>query len=68
MELRRDTPYDSLPDLLTADEFARLVGLSRWAVYELIKRGELQCRRYGKKTIRIPKGALHSPKGDDHER
>lgn len=38
--------------LLQAEEAALRLGISRWRVYDLIKRGHLQCVRLGR-SIRV---------------
>ena len=53
----RTTPVDSLPELLTPEEFRTVAGLGRATTYELIRRGEIPSVRFGR-VIRIPKSAL----------
>lgn len=36
---------------LTADEVSHMLGISKRFVYELAQRGELPCRRFGKKVL-----------------
>ena len=42
---------------LTVPEVAKLLGISRNFAYELVKRGELPARRFGKRLL-IPRVAL----------
>ena len=51
------TPYEDLPEYLTPAELQTYLGLSRNTVYELLRRGEIEHRRFGR-AIRIPKTAL----------
>jgi len=48
---------DDLPAVLTADEAADVLRVSRWAVYEAIKRGELRAVRLGR-CLRVPRAAV----------
>jgi excisionase family DNA binding protein len=36
---------------LTAEEVSQIMGMSKRFVYELAQRGELPCRRFGKKVL-----------------
>lgn len=45
-------------DLLTVDETARYLRLSRTRTYTLISRGEIPAVKVGKRAIRVPRGAL----------
>lgn len=36
---------------LTAEEVSQIMGMSKRFVYELAKRGELPCKRFGKKVL-----------------
>ncbi len=36
---------------LTAEEVSHIMGMSKRFVYELAQRGELPCRRFGKKVL-----------------
>jgi excisionase family DNA binding protein len=49
--------YETLPEFLTPEEFARCIRVSRNTMYELLRRGEIAHVRYGR-LIRIPKSAL----------
>lgn len=53
----RSVPFDDLPALLTPEEFRAYAGLGRNTVYELLRRHEIPCVRFGR-LIRIPKTAL----------
>lgn len=43
---------------LTAEEAARLLGVSKWRVYEMVRRGALPSYRPSPKTLRIPLSAV----------
>ncbi len=43
--------------LLEVEEARRILGVSRWKIYELIHRGELPVLRIGR-LVRIPRRAL----------
>lgn len=53
----RRTPVEELPEFLSPEEFRAYVGLSRSTVYDLLRRGEIPHRKFGR-CIRIPKTAL----------
>ena len=53
------TPYELLPEQMTAAEVQAWTRLSRWAVYDLIRRGDLPVKRYGR-SVRVPKSAINS--------
>ncbi|NLJ41341.1 MAG: helix-turn-helix domain-containing protein [Clostridiales bacterium] len=36
---------------LTAEEVAKMLGMSKRFVYELAQRGELPCKRFGRKVL-----------------
>jgi excisionase family DNA binding protein len=55
--LTRHTHYDDLPEYLTAEECRTYLALSRGGMYDLLRRGEIPHRRFGR-VIRIPKTAL----------
>lgn len=46
------------PIAVTVAEAARLLGLSAWSVYELIKAGRLPSFKVGR-AVRVPVAALH---------
>ena len=54
----RSTPYADLPQYLTVDELCVVLHLGRSTVYDMIQRGDLPVRRFGR-VIRIAKTALH---------
>lgn len=45
-------------DLLTPQEVATLLGVSRATVYNLLSAGELTFRKYGRKTIRVDRAEV----------
>ena len=53
----RYTTFDALPQFLTVEEFRTFVGLGRSTVYDLLRRGAIPHRRFGR-VVRIPKSAL----------
>jgi excisionase family DNA binding protein len=53
------TPYESLPEQLTVAEYIAYTRTSKWSAYDLIRRGELPAKRYGR-VVRIPKSAVNS--------
>jgi excisionase family DNA binding protein len=53
----RHTPYEDLPQFLSVEEFRTFVGLGRSTVYDLLRRGELPCAKFGR-ALRISKNAL----------
>jgi len=55
--LDRSVPFDSLPELLTPEEFRGYVGIGRSLCYDLLARGEIPSVRFGR-VIRIPKQAV----------
>ena len=57
MKINRHTKIEDLPSLLTPDEFRAAVGLSRNVVYDLVRKGEIPAKRFGRQ-IRIPKSVL----------
>jgi excisionase family DNA binding protein len=56
-DLTRSTPYEDLPEYLTPEECRTYLALSRNGIYDLLRRGEIPHRRFGR-IIRIPKTAL----------
>jgi excisionase family DNA binding protein len=55
--INRFTPITDLPELLRVDEAAAVLDVSRWLVYELIRRGDLPSVKLGR-LVRIPRTAL----------
>ena len=53
----RRTRVADLPEFLSPQEFGAYLGLSRSLVYELLRRGEIPHRRFGR-CIRIPRSAI----------
>ena len=49
--------FDDLPELVTVEEMAAYLRISRNSAYELIKGGVIRSVKYGR-LIRIPKQAL----------
>jgi excisionase family DNA binding protein len=56
-DINRHTPLLDLPELLRPEEAAAVLGISRWLVYELAKRGELPSVRLGR-LLRITRDGL----------
>ena len=61
-DLTRFTPYEDLPEYLTPEECRTYLSLCRNGVYDLLRRGEIPHRRFGR-IIRIPKTALFDSHG-----
>lgn len=57
MTVNRSTRYEDLPELLSVEEFCAYTQLGKSTVYDLIRRSELEHRRFGR-IIRIPRCAL----------
>jgi excisionase family DNA binding protein len=55
--MTRTVPYEQLPEFLTPEEARAYLAISRNGMYELLRRGEIPHRRFGR-LIRIPKTAL----------
>jgi len=53
----RRTAAEHLPELLTVEEAAAAAGVSRGVLYELVRRGEMPCVRFGR-LVRIPRAAV----------
>ena len=60
MMIERTTKFQDLPELLTPAEVRRYLGVGRTTVYDLIQKGELPSKRFGR-LLFIPKHALSSP-------
>jgi excisionase family DNA binding protein len=56
-KLDRRTPLADLPEWLSVQEFYQYVGIGRSAAYELLRRGEIPHRKFGR-SVRVPKTAL----------
>jgi excisionase family DNA binding protein len=54
-QITRSTPYDDLPQWLSAQEAAAVLGVTTWAIYQNIHQGHIPYRRVGPKIIQIPK-------------
>ena len=57
--INRKTKYDDLPEYLTPGDFCSYLGLGRTTIYALIERGEVPCKKFGRRIF-IPKEALRS--------
>jgi Helix-turn-helix domain len=57
VDLNRFTPYDSLPERLTVEEFASAAGLSRAAAYDYARRDLIPTLRLGRRIF-VMKTAL----------
>jgi excisionase family DNA binding protein len=55
--ITRKTRFEDLPDFLSVEETRVYLGLGRSTLYELLRRGELKCVKFGR-VIRIARGAL----------
>ena len=65
-EITRFSAFESLPELLTPEEFAAYTGLGRTTVYELCRRSEIQHLKFGR-LLRIPRTTLaRIPEASDH--
>lgn len=54
----RTTPFDQLPEYLTAGEVAVVLNTSKGLVYGMAARGEIASRKFGR-LLRIPRSALN---------
>jgi excisionase family DNA binding protein len=50
----RTTPFAQLPEWLSTEEVAAILGIDRWSVYSHIRQGLIPHRRFGKRYL-IPK-------------
>lgn len=56
--------------LLTVSDVAKALGVSRYTVYNMIRRGQIPALKLGRRTIRIPENwldqllARNMPKGE----
>jgi excisionase family DNA binding protein len=55
----RTTAFQDLPQFMTVAETCTVLNLARSTVYDLIRRGDLPVRRFGR-VLRIPKAGLRS--------
>lgn len=55
---------DDLPDVLTIDETARLLRISRGLAYEAVRRGEIPALRFGRRWV-VPRTRLIALLGTD---
>lgn len=55
--ITRCTPIANLPELLSVDEAATWLGISRGLVYEMVRSAALPSCRLGR-LVRIPRAAL----------
>ncbi len=63
MTVDRRTKFEDLPELLTVEEFCAYLGCGRTSVYGLVRTGDIQCLRFGRR-IWIPKTALKTNHSD----
>lgn len=66
---REASPASADDQGVDAKEAARLLGVSKWRVYEMVRRGVLSSYRPSPKTLRIPLSAVknyiaRNPSGD----
>jgi excisionase family DNA binding protein len=64
--VNRATPIDALPELLTADEVAAWLGISKWSAYDMCRRGVLPVVRLGR-HVRIQRAGLEQLAGRQEE-
>lgn len=57
LAIARRTPIHDLPEFLSVEEFYTYTGISRSTAYDLLRRGEIPHRRFGRRIV-IPKTAL----------
>ena len=57
-EITPTTPYADLPEWLTLQEAAALLGCSYFTVHKMVSRRQLPFRRFGEKLIYVPKQAF----------
>jgi excisionase family DNA binding protein len=56
-EVTRFTPVDQLPQFLSVEEAAIVLGLKRSHLYEMAKTGGIACIRFGR-LVKIPRSAI----------
>jgi len=67
MLITRYTPFEELPEFLTAEETHTWLHLGRSTLYDLRRRGDIPSSRFGR-VVRIPRGALQKfLAGNGHE-
>ena len=64
LRVDRLTRLRDLPELLTIQEFRDFLGISRTSAYELVRTGEVPCKRFGRRIF-VPKQVLTSGTMDD---
>ena len=55
--ITRQTRFEDLPDVLSVEEFRIYLGIGRSTAYELLRRKEVPCVRFGR-VIRVPRAAV----------
>ena len=60
--IRRNTPFQELPELLTIEQFSAYLGISRSTAYDLVRNRNVVYRRFGHQIF-IPKGVLNVSSG-----
>ncbi len=53
----RQTRFEDLPDFLSVEEFRIYLGIGRSTAYDLLRRGEVPCVRFGR-VIRVPRASI----------
>lgn len=53
-----DTTTQQQPLLVTVEEAGRMIGVSRWKAYQLVRTGVLPVVRLGPRSTRVPVDAL----------
>jgi excisionase family DNA binding protein len=54
LTIDRTTPFAQLPEWLSTEEVAAILGIDRWSVYSHVNQGLIPHRRFGKRIL-IPK-------------
>lgn len=65
--ISRSTPVDALPELLTAEETAVWLGISKWSTYDLCRRGVLPTTRLGR-HVHVRRSGLALMAGRESEK
>jgi excisionase family DNA binding protein len=55
--ITRQTRFEDLPDFLSVEEFRTYLGIGRSTAYDLLRRGDVSCVRFGR-VIRVPRVAV----------